>query len=166
VILSVYPSKATGGAMTAAFRRDELFFISSGRRRAAAARNRPLRHAAMFQQAFPGDADPITQANWGEAIGAYERTLVTLSRFDAFLAGKSDAPSPTERDGLRRFIDVGCTACHDAPGVGDDMFQKFGVVEDHRKKTGSKDIDKGRFDVTHDDADLNVFKVPACGTSP
>ena len=40
------------------------------------------------------------------------------------------------------------------------MFQKFGVVEDYWKETRSTEIDKGRFDVTHDDADMYVFKVP------
>src|SRR5579885_3074576 len=34
-------------------------------------------YAAMFQRAFPGEADPVTPENWGKAIGAYERTLVT-----------------------------------------------------------------------------------------
>lgn len=41
------------------------------------------------------------------------------------------------------------------------MFQKFGVVEDYWKETGSIGIDKRRFDVTHDDADMYVFKVPS-----
>lgn len=41
------------------------------------------------------------------------------------------------------------------------MFQKFGAVEDYWKETGSAEIDKGRFDVTHDDADMYVFKVPS-----
>ena len=27
-------------------------------------------YAAMFQQAFPGEADPISEDNWGKAIGA------------------------------------------------------------------------------------------------
>jgi cytochrome c peroxidase len=40
------------------------------------------------------------------------------------------------------------------------MFQKFGVVEHYWRETGSKEIDKGRFDVTHDQSDMYVFKVP------
>jgi cytochrome c peroxidase len=31
----------------------------------------------MFAKAFPNEKDPITPENWGKAIGAYERTLVT-----------------------------------------------------------------------------------------
>ena len=118
-------------------------------------------YAGMFHQAFPGDAEPVTPDNWGKAIGAYERTLVTPSRFDAFLAGDAKALSPAERTGLRAFIDTGCTTCHNGPGIGGGMFQKFGVVEDYWKETGSTEIDKGRFDVTHDQADLYVFKVPS-----
>ncbi len=118
-------------------------------------------YAEMFRKAFPGEPDPITQDNWGKAIGAYERTLVTPSRFDEYLTGNVQALSPAERIGLRKFIETGCTACHNGPGVGGGIFQKFGVVEDYWKETGSKQVDKGRFDVTHDPNDMYVFKVPS-----
>ena len=39
------------------------------------------------------------------------------------------------------------------------MYQKFGVVEDYWKATGSDPIDKGRFDVMKDPDDLYVFRV-------
>jgi cytochrome c peroxidase len=118
-------------------------------------------YAGMFRKAFPAEPDPVTQDNWGKAIGAYERTLVTPSRFDEYLAGNVQALSPAERTGLRKFIETGCIACHNGPGVGGGMFQKFGVVEDYWKETGSKEVDKGRFDVTHDPNDMYVFKVPS-----
>src|SRR6516165_4764788 len=60
-------------------------------------------YAPMFKAAFPEDANPITAENWGKAIGAYERTLVSRSRFDEFLDGKADALSTAERQGLRTF---------------------------------------------------------------
>jgi cytochrome c peroxidase len=84
---------------------------------------------------------------------AFERTLVTPSRFDAFLAGDARALSPQERTGLRKFIDTGCIACHNGVDVGGGMFQKFGVVEDYWTATESQQPDKGRFDVTHDPQD-------------
>ncbi len=115
----------------------------------------------LFHKAFPGSQDPVTPDNWGKAIGAYERTLVTPSRFDKYLAGDTQALSAAEQTGLRKFIDTGCIACHNGPGVGGRMFRKFGVVEDYWKETGSKHIDKGRFDVTHDPNDTYVFKVPS-----
>jgi cytochrome c peroxidase len=118
-------------------------------------------YTEMFRNAFPGEPDPVSQDNWGKVIGAYERTLVTPSRFDEYLAGNVQALSPAEQTGLRKFIETGCIACHNGPGVGGGTFQKFGVVEDYWKETGSKQVDKGRFDVTHDPNDMYVFKVPS-----
>jgi cytochrome c peroxidase len=40
------------------------------------------------------------------------------------------------------------------------MYQKFGLHEDYWTATGNRTIDKGRFDVTKDPADMYVFKVP------
>jgi cytochrome c peroxidase len=118
-------------------------------------------YADLFRKEFPGDPDPVTPDNWAKAIGAFERTLVTPSRFDAFLAGDARALSPEERTGLRKFIDTGCIACHNGVDVGGGMFKKFGVVEDYWTATGSQQPDKGRFDVTHDPQDTYVFKVPS-----
>jgi cytochrome c peroxidase len=118
-------------------------------------------YTQMFEKAFPNDEDPIKPENWGRAIGAYERTLVTPSPFDAYLKGDVEALSPAERAGLRRFIATGCVSCHNGVAVGGGMFEKFGIVEDYWKEAGSKEVDKGRFDVTHDPADLYVFKVPS-----
>lgn len=41
------------------------------------------------------------------------------------------------------------------------MFQKFGIQEEYWKATASPEVDKGRFEVTKDPADLYVFKVPS-----
>ena len=117
-------------------------------------------YSEQFKKAFPDEADPVTADNYGKAIGAYERTLVTPSRFDEYLGGKSDALTAEERQGLRIFIDTGCANCHGGVGIGGGKFRKFGVKEDYWKATGSKEIDKGRFDLTKDSADLYVFKVP------
>jgi cytochrome c peroxidase len=118
-------------------------------------------YTEMFQQAFPGAANPVTEDNWAKAIGAFERTLVSPSPFDEYLGGKSDALSPAQRKGLRTFIDTGCVECHKGPGLGGLGFRKFGVASDYWKATGSHEIDKGRFGVTNDPADLYKFKVPA-----
>ena len=117
-------------------------------------------YAEFFQKAFPGESDPVTIGNWGKAIGAYERTLITPSRFDEYLTGKTQALSEPEREGLRMFMDTGCSGCHNGAVVGGGMFRKFGVVEEYWKETGSREIDKGRFDVTNNPADMYVFKVP------
>ena len=87
------------------------------------------------------------------------RTLTTPAPFDAFLLGDDRAQSAEAQAGLRTFIQVGCPACHSGAGVGGAMYRKFGLVEDYWKATGSAPIDKGRFDVTQDPADLYVFKL-------
>lgn len=118
-------------------------------------------YAGAFAKAFPDDKDPISSKNWGLAVAAFERTLLTPAPFDAFLAGDVKALTAEQQAGLRIFIDTGCAACHNGAGVGGDSFQKFGVTEDYWKATGAKIPDKGRADVTKNDADLYVFKVPS-----
>jgi len=118
-------------------------------------------YVRLFKAAFPGEANPITAENVAKAIGAYERTLVTPSPFDAYLAGKVSALSPAARAGLEKFINMGCVTCHDGVGIGGTKFRKFGLVEDYWKVTGSQPVDNGRVDVTHDPADLYVFRVPS-----
>ena len=118
-------------------------------------------YAPLFKAAFPDDAAPTTLQNMAKAIGSYERTLVSRSPFDAYLAGDLSALSPTARAGLEKFIATGCVACHEGVGVGGGMFQKFGVLEDYWKATGSQTIDKGRIDVTKNPDDLYVFRVPS-----
>jgi cytochrome c peroxidase len=117
-------------------------------------------YAGAFAAAFPGEAEPVSSKNWGRAIAAYERTLVTPARFDAFMSGDGKALSPVEQAGLRKFLDLGCVSCHNGPGLGGQSFQKFGVHEDYWKETGVAKPDKGRADATKDEADLYVFKVP------
>lgn len=114
----------------------------------------------LFQKAFPGEQDPVTVGNWGKAIGAFERTLITPGPFDEYLGGRVQALSEPERKGLRTFMATGCGSCHNGAVLGGTMFRKFGVVEDYWKETGSQEIDKGRFDVTNNPADMYVFKVP------
>jgi cytochrome c peroxidase len=117
-------------------------------------------YTELFQKAFPAEPDPVTIGNWGKAIGAYERTLLTPSRFDEYLAGNTEGLSEPERQGLRIFMDTGCSGCHNGVVVGGGMFRKFGVAEDYWKETGSKEVDKGRFDLTNNPTDMYVFKVP------
>jgi len=118
-------------------------------------------YALLFQHAFPDEATPITSANIGKALGAYERTLLTPAPFDTFLRGETHALPPRAQAGLEHFMSRGCVACHNGVGIGGQMFQKFGLVEEYWKATGSQEIDKGRFGVTQDPADLYVFKVPS-----
>ena len=118
-------------------------------------------YAPLFQAVFPSEPRPITSANIGKAVAAYERTLLTPAPFDSYLRGDARAISPIARSGFRRFLERGCASCHNGIGVGGQMFQKFGVQEEYWKATASPEVDKGRFEVTKDPADLYVFKVPS-----
>ncbi|MEM4658674.1 MAG: cytochrome-c peroxidase [Candidatus Methanosuratincola sp.] len=109
-----------------------------------------------FKRAFPKENDPITYDNIARAIAAFERTLVTPSRFDRFLNGDANALSKTEREGLELFISKGCSSCHNGVAVGGAMYQKFGVVNPYPYQ---KDL--GRYEVTKNEADKYVFKVPS-----
>src|SRR5256885_15917340 len=98
-------------------------------------------YAPLFKAAFPDDPHPMTGENIAKAIGAYERTLVTPSPFDRYLAGDVNALSPKARAGLDTFINSGCATCHNGVLVGGGMYRKFGVVEPYWKATGSQTID-------------------------
>ena len=114
----------------------------------------------LFSTAFPADKDPLSYANIREAIGAFERTLLTPSRFDAFLKGEATVLTASETAGLRTFMEVGCTNCHTGAALGGTMLQKFGVHADFRPLTGSSAEDQGRKQVTGAEADRDMFKVP------
>lgn len=112
-------------------------------------------YPAEFAAAFPGEKDAVTYANVGNAIGAFERTLITPSRFDDFLKGDDNAITPEEKKGAQLFVQTGCTACHNGATVGGMMFQKLGLVKPYPTK------DMGRFEVTKNEADKMMFKVPS-----
>ncbi len=117
-------------------------------------------YGELFKVAFPSENNPVTVDNFAKAVGAFERTLVTPSRFDAFLRGKVAALSGREKTGLRTYIGVGCMMCHFSPYLGGQVYQKFGVLEPYWKYTRSEPIDEGRYVVTKNEADKYVFKVP------
>ncbi len=118
-------------------------------------------YPSAFASAFPGESAPINSKNFGVAIAAFERTLLTPAKFDAFLIGDANALTDEQQAGLRKFIDLGCVDCHKGAGVGGGAFEKFGFFGDYWKATGVAQPDKGRADVTRNDADLYVFKVPS-----
>jgi len=115
----------------------------------------------MFVKAFPDDKDPITYDNMKKAIGAFERKLITPSKFDDFIKGDDSALNKTEKEGLQLFFDKGCTTCHSGNVLGGNIFQKFGVFGDYWELTKSKKVDEGKFEVTKNEADKYIFKSPS-----
>ncbi len=116
-------------------------------------------YVALFEKAFPDERDPITPANFGRAVGAFERTLSTPGAFDDLLKGNAAALPANAKAGLRAFLDTGCAACHNGAPVGGRMYAKFGVLRPYWELTKSAKPDEGRFEVTKNAADKYVFKV-------
>lgn len=85
-------------------------------------------YVELFKKAFPTEKDPVTFENIAKSIAAFERKLVTPSRYDDFLNGKANALNKTEKEGLAIFIDKGCVSCHNGTGVGGTAMQKFPLM--------------------------------------
>jgi cytochrome c peroxidase len=113
-------------------------------------------YVEAFKKAFPGEAKPITYDNVGKAIGAFERKLITPSRWDAFLRGDEAALTAEEKAGFTMFTETGCQVCHAGALVGAASFQRLGAAKPYPRAD-----DPGRFRVTHAEADRSVFKVPS-----
>lgn len=113
-------------------------------------------YVEAFKAAFPSEADPITYNNFGKAVGAFERKLVTPSRWDEFLKGKKDALTAEEQKGYETYAKAGCVTCHNGPAVGGAMYQKLGLI-----KAWPELKDLGRFEATKQESDKHYFKVPS-----
>ena len=119
-----------------------------------------LDYLARFRAAFAEDGQPLSAANYGRALAAYQATLVTPAPFDRFLTGDDKALTERQKTGLKAFIATGCTGCHSGPNLGGAMTMKFGVIRDYWLETGSEKQDAGRFAVTKKEEDRYVFRVP------
>ena len=112
-------------------------------------------YVEAFKTAFPDQGEPLTYGNVGNAIGAFERKLLTPSPFDDFLKGDDTALNDAEKHGLNLFITSGCTVCHSGMGVGGHLYQKLGLV----KEWPTRDL--GRYEATKVETDKYFFKVPS-----
>lgn len=117
-------------------------------------------YVELFKKAFPNENDPVKAENIAKAIGAFERTLSTPSRFDEFLKGNTKALTEKEKKGLKLFMEVGCVSCHNGSLLGGNMYQKFGIYQPYWNYTKSENIDEGRYVITKNEEDKYVFKVP------
>lgn len=122
--------------------------------------------AAEFKAAYGGE-EPVSRKNAMHAIVSFEKSLVTPSRFDAWLRGDDRAITAQEQRGYDKFKAYGCVGCHNGINVGGNSFMKFGIAGDYfaeREKKGRGalvEVDKGRVLVTKKPEDLHVFRVPS-----
>lgn len=112
-------------------------------------------YQSEFKKVFKQDSIGIAQVT--KAIAAFEETLVTPnSRFDQWLKGNKKVLTAQESAGYQLFKDSGCAGCHNGVAVGGGSFQKLGIVAPFQTTSKAQ----GRFDVTGQEADRNMFKVP------
>jgi len=111
-------------------------------------------YEALFSAAFGENS--IDFENITEAMAAFERTLITHDRFDAFLKGDLKAITKTEVEGLDLFLGKACITCHTGSMLGANMYQKNGLIKPYKNLE-----DEGRFEVTGLEQDKFMFKVPA-----
>ena len=123
-----------------------------------------LRSKSEYIQAFARIyPDGLARPNINDAIATFEQSLYTPnSRFDKFLRGNKQALTAAETQGYQLFKDYGCVSCHQGVNVGGNMFQSFGVMGNYFAERGNIiKADLGRFNVTQDEADRFVFRVPS-----
>ncbi|MCF7921556.1 MAG: c-type cytochrome [Candidatus Marinimicrobia bacterium] len=109
---------------------------------------------SLFVEAFGENS--INFENITEAMAAFERTLITHDRFDAFLKGDLKAITKTEVEGLDLFMGKACITCHMGSMLGANMYQKNGLIKPYKNLK-----DEGRFGVTGMEQDKFMFKVPS-----
>ena len=117
-----------------------------------------------YQQGFASAyTDGINKDNVIDAIVTYESALITPNApFDQYLMGNQSALSATEKQGYILFKAYGCVSCHQGMNIGGNMFQQFGVIGNYFEDRGNiQQADLGRFNLTQDDADRHVFRVPS-----
>ena len=112
-------------------------------------------YVELFKEAFP-DSETVTYDNFGNAIGAFERKLVTPGKFDNFAKGDMSVLNDEEKKGFVKFMEVGCYSCHNGPALGGNMYMKLGLL-----KSWPALKDNGRYDITKNPAEKHSFKVPS-----
>jgi len=127
-----------------------------------------------FEQAFPGDPDPVSMKNIVRAIAAFERTLLSAdSPFDRYVYrdDRSAIPESAVR-GMKLFFSerLACTACHAGFNLsGPVVFASSPKPVLKFSNTGLYDLDgkgaypsedRGLIDVTSQPADMGRFRAP------
>lgn len=122
-------------------------------------------YVKSFQTVFPGE-NSLNIENAVKAIAAFERTLITPnSPFDKFIKGNKSALSAQAKRGYQLVQDKGCVSCHNGPTFSGPavapLYMKFPVFPGSEFDVKYKlTDDKGRFEVTKQESDKNVFRVP------
>jgi len=117
-------------------------------------------YVAQFQKNY---GDGITEESVKDAIAVFQHSLYTPNApFDRYLRGDERAISAEAKQGYSLFKSYGCVTCHQGMLVGGNMFQSLGLFGDYFADRGNIiKADLGRYNVTQDERDRHVFKVPS-----
>lgn len=123
-------------------------------------------YVRRFQDAFPQEVDSkpgaqiIDEENYGKAIAAFERELVTRnSAYDRYVLGDDDALNDVQKQGLELFFTKArCAECHSGPMFSDYSFVVQGVEQLGTGKDVLPGDDTGREEATLDAADRYAFR--------
>jgi cytochrome c peroxidase len=124
-------------------------------------------YKAYFDKAFGENS--MTVDNAAKAVAAFERTLITPnSSYDKYVKGDNKAMSEQQVRGMNKFASSGCTSCHSGAAfngpqmkLGEGFFTKFPTFTDNSYVAQYKLADdKGRQDVTGNEADASMFRTP------
>lgn len=108
----------------------------------------------LFKKAYPKASNEWTLEHLTAAIGAFERTLVSLnSPYDAFLKGQSAALSPEAQRGANLFFSpqMGCANCHSGTLFTNHQFYYAGFPDSD---------DQGLYEHTKILSDTFKFRTP------
>src|SRR5690606_29532276 len=107
----------------------------------------------MFEDAFPELGGRIDMVTVARALAAFQRTMTSYDTpYDHFRAGRTDALSPTARQGVALF-EAHCASCHAGPNFSDGRY--------HRLADPAPDgNDRGLGEVTGRPDDDGRFRTP------
>jgi cytochrome c peroxidase len=122
-----------------------------------------LQTDASLQRAFANVYPAgLTRESLREALALYSLSLITPNaRFDRYLRGEL-ALTEHEKQGYDLFRDHGCISCHQGINIGGNLLQRFGLMGDYfADRGGVEKADLGLFNVTGQQDDRHVFRVPS-----
>lgn len=119
-----------------------------------------LNRSQEFVDAFTQlGVNEITPDSVVRAIVTYEESLITPDApIDLYVLGNQSALTEQQKSGYEKFIGFGCVSCHQGVNIGGNLYQKIGRINVVPEKLLA---DKGRFNVTKNENDEFVFKVPS-----
>lgn len=121
-----------------------------------------------YRKAFRESTGELpTEDSIREAFTSYLRFLIgSGSKFDQWLAGDERALSTDELSGYLSFRKLNCVSCHQGDLVGGSILQPLGEMKSYFEQRRSlTEDDLGRFNITGDEQDRYVFRVPSLRTA-